>query len=257
LILIGLAISLNLIALLVAPLFAWFIVRNGHNLYFAMWGFVWRTFLVLSIVFLIYLPFWRGASTFLAITAAIDIQHFVYSPVGLLIGPTRWLYGLIAQWSHFPAVMQPATAADVTLRASSIFIFALIYLHLFGKVRLAPTTIAGMGYNSDAEREMKYPGFDVLLNSWNSAVFWYLVLVLGSFWPSYILWVLWITVMRPIDRYTITILLLSGTALLTYLLQFFSGSPVAMYQPVIIFGVPFVYLVASRKRHAERNTLSL
>jgi len=71
---------------------------------------------------------------------------------------------------------------------------------------------------------MLIPGFDVLLECWTIAVFWYLVLVLGWFWPWYALWVIWIVVIRSIDRRTIAILIFSATALLLYPLQIITDS---------------------------------
>src|SRR5205807_3772618 len=112
----GLAISTNLIALLIVPLYAWFIVRTERSLPRAIWSFCWRTLLLLAFVSMIYLPFWRGASTFFSITSAIDMQHFVQSPLGTLTGPTRALFTLVAQFEHYPPIMQPTVAADVTLR---------------------------------------------------------------------------------------------------------------------------------------------
>ena len=250
----GLAMSMNLIVLLIAPLFTWYLVRSERNVPRALWGFSWRILLGQGLVIPIYLQFWRGPSTFFAITSAIDMQYYVHSPLGLLVGPSHWLFGLIAQWSQFPSIMQPTTAADMTLRASAIFIFALIYLDLFGKVRRATTTLAGMRYAPGADQEMSLPGFDVLLDSWSSVVFWYLVLVVGWFWPWYVLWVLWIVVLRRVDARTITLLLLSGTALLIYPLRNFAESPVAMYQSLLVFGIPLVYLLIKMKRQAERNT---
>ncbi len=226
----GLAMSMNLIVLLIAPLFTWYLVRTERNMPRALWGFCWRTLLCQGLVIPIYLQFWRGASTFFAVTSAIDMQYYVHSPLGLLAGPSQWLFGLIAQWSQFPPVMRPTTAADVTLRASAIFIFALIYLDLFGKVRRATTTLAGMRYA---------PGG-------------YLVLVVGWFWPWYVLWALWIVVLRRVDVRTIALLLLSVTALLIYPLRNFAESPVAMYQSLLIFGIPLVYLLVNMKRQTER-----
>ncbi len=213
----GLAMSMNLIVLLIAPLFTWYLVRTERNVPRALWGFCWRILLGQGLVIPIYLQFWRGAS-------------------------------------QFPPIMQPTTAADMTLRASAIFIFALIYLDLFGKVRRATITLAGMRYAPGADQEMSLPGFDVLLDSWSSVVFWYLVLVVGWFWPWYVLWALWIVVLRRIDARTITLLLLSGTALLIYPLRNFAESPVAMYQSLLVFGIPLVYLLIKMKRQAERNT---
>ncbi len=250
----GLAMSMNLIVLLIAPLFTWYLVRTERSVPRALWGFCWRILLGQGLVIPIYLQFWRGPSTFFAITSAIDMQYYVHSPLGLLVGPSHWLFGLVAQWSQFPPIMQPTTAADMTLRASAIFIFALIYLNLFGKVRRATTTLAGMRYAPGADQEMSLPGFDVLLDSWCSAVFWYLVLVVGWFWPWYVLWALWIVVLRRVDARTITLLLLSGTALLIYPLRNFAESPVAMYQSLLVFGIPLVYLLIKMKRQTERNT---
>lgn len=241
LILLGVAISLNLVVLLIAPLFTWFMIRTERNTNRAFRSFCWRTILGLGLVILLFLPLWRGPTTFFSITSAIDLTNFSHSFVGLLEGPMEWIFGLVAQWSHFPPVMQPTTAADGALRASTIFIFVLIYFRLFGKVRAAPTLPA-------ADREMLLPGFDVLLGCWSVAVFWYLVLVLGWFWPWYALWVFWIAVLRPLDTRTMALLLLSAMALLLYPLQGITGSVSALYQPVLVFGIPLVYMYLSRKK---------
>src|SRR5205823_4471465 len=109
-------------------------------------------------------------------------------------------------------------------------------------------TVAGMLYAPNADEEMTLPGFDVLLKSWSSAIFWYLVLVLGQFWPWYVLWALWIVALRRLDVRTRTVLLLSGTVLLTYPFLNFAGLPIAMYQSTFIFGIPLVYLFWNRKK---------
>src|SRR6266702_8698625 len=242
----GLAISMNLVVLLFAPLFTWFIVRAERNGYRAFWGFCWRTLVGLGLVIPLFLPLWRGPSTFFSITSAVDLTNFSHSLVGLIEGPLEWIFGLVDQWSHFPTVMQPMTAADSALRASTLFIFALIYFRLFGKVRVAPML-------NSADSETLVPGFDVLLDCWSIAVFWYLVLVLGWFWPWYALWILWIVVLRPLQSRTIAILLLSGTALLFYPFQSITGSVAALYQPLLVFGIPLVYMFVSRKKRKART----
>ncbi|HLX40486.1 MAG TPA: hypothetical protein VKR42_08135 [Ktedonobacteraceae bacterium] len=249
----GLAISMNFIALLIAPLFFWFLVRSEQNVTRSMWGFCWRMCVTLLIAALVSLPLWRGESTFFALTSAVDVSHFEHSPVGLLTQPMRWFFSLVARSSNFPAVMQPTTAADTTLRASTIFIFALIFFHFFGKVRGATTTIGGMRYGPDADQHMNLPGFDVLLDSWCGAVFWYLVLLSGWFWPWYVLWALWIVALRRFDARTIPILLLSCTALLSYPLQVFAGTPVIEFQPLLVFGIPLISIILNRMWWKERN----
>jgi hypothetical protein len=180
----GLAISTNLITLLLVPLFLWFTVRTERRLPYALWGFCWRALLTLTPAVLVWLPFWRGASTFFAVTSAIDMEHFAHSPVGTLAGPIRTLFQFVANWLHLPSFLNPTTSADITLRASATFIFALIYMDLFGQVRHAPRTVAGMRYYLGADVQMRLPGFDLLLSSWGITLFWYLVLVSGWFWPG-------------------------------------------------------------------------
>jgi hypothetical protein len=249
--LLGLATSMNLIVLLIAPLFTWFIVRTEQHVGLALWGFCWRILAGQGLIIPIYLSFWRGPSTFFAITSVVDMAHFAHSPVGLLMGPVRWIFGLVDVWLHFPPVMQPTTAADVTLRASSLFIFALIYLRLFGLVRHAATTPRSMRHGVSLDPEMILPGFDVLLVCWSIALFWYLVLVMGWFWPWYVLWALWLVGLRPIDTRTMVLLLLASTSLLLYPLLSLSTPAVAPYQPLLVFGIPLVYLLVNRKKQAS------
>jgi hypothetical protein len=241
-VLLGLAISVNFIALLFAPLFIWFSVHRvpglGQNLVHAIWGLCWRAIVALTIVLILYLPFWHGTSTFLAITSSIDMQHFVHSPLGVLAMPVRWLFGLLVQGMNLPTTissyyLQPNSAAGTAVSASAMFIFALIYFYLLGKVR----------------------SFDTLLTSLCLVTLGYLVFISGQFWPWYVLWTLWIVALRRFDALTVSVLLLSCTALLTYPLLFVDNFPIASYQPLLIFGIPLIYLITHVKRSNERKTL--
>ncbi len=253
----GLALSMNSIVALFVPLLLWFDVRSEHVIGRAIGGFCWRTVLVLLPALAIWLPFWRGASTFFALTSAIDMQHFIHSPIGTLVGPTRAFFRLIAYVLRFPPTWNPISSADVALRGSATFIFVLIYGNVFGRVRHAPTTLAGIHSSSDVETDSTRAGFDVLLYAWNVAVFAYLMLVSGWFWPWYLLWVLWIAVLRRFDAFTSTMLILSGTVLFFYLFIGLLKAPVALYQSTLIFGLPLVYLVGvkGRQRQKERTAI--
>lgn len=254
LIVFGLAVSVNLIALLLAPLYLWFVVRSQRLISRALLAFSWR-FLVLLIPFIaIMLPYWRGSSTFFAITSAIDMEHFVHSPAGLLALGMRWFFQAVALWWNFPSFLQPITAADMTLRSSATFIFILIYLHTFSLVRSAPLSLA----NPQSDPDERVPGFDALLRAWAWAIFWYLILVSGWFWPWYVLWMFWTIVFRRLDTFSITILLLSGTALFIYPFVGFSRAPLATYQTALIFGIPLVYLIVAhlKQRSVERISSS-
>jgi hypothetical protein len=237
-ILLGLAISVNFIGLLLAPLFIWFSVRSKKSIFHAVMGFCWRALVALTVMFILYLPFWHGSPTFLAITSSIDMQHFVHSPLGVLVMPVRWLYSILVQVLNLPTTissyyLQPTAAADMTVRASAMFIFALIYFYLLGRVR----------------------SIDALLTSLCLATLGYVVLLSGQFWPWYVLWVLWIVALRRFDTLTVSVLLLSCTALLIYPLLYIDNLPIASYQPLLIFGIPLVYLIANMKKSNERKTL--
>ncbi|HEX6108364.1 MAG TPA: hypothetical protein VFZ02_03040 [Ktedonobacteraceae bacterium] len=262
----GFAISINFIALLLFPLYIWSSARRepqqgskgqqpfggawgvptnllssgvgrGNQVLF-VWGLCWRAIVALTIVFTLYLPFWHGSATFLAITSSFDMQQFIHSPLGVLVIPVRWLFSFLVQILNVPTTissyyLQPIIAANMTVLASAMFIFALIYFYLFGKVR----------------------SIETLLTSLCLATLGFIVLISVQFWPWYVLWALWIVALRRFDALTVSVLLLSCTALLTYPLLYVDNLPIATYQPLLIFGIPLLYLITQVKRSDERKTL--
>ena len=207
----GLAISLNFVGLIFAPLFTWFSMRNERDNVRVVWGCCWRALVTLITLLIVYLPFWHGGSTFVAISTSIDMQHFVHSLLAMVAVPLDWLYSQVAQGANFPAnYMQPSSAANTMLVASGLFIFALIYLYLLGKVRRAPVTIAD-GHSTGGDASIPAlprtspaptrdgPGIDVLFTCMSAAILGYVVFVAGVFWPWYILWALWIVALRRFD----------------------------------------------------------
>jgi hypothetical protein len=83
----------------------------------------------------------------------------------------------------------------------------------------------------------------------------FLILLSGQIWPWYILLTLWIIALRRFDALTISVLLLSCTALLTYPLLYVDNLPFEIYQPLLIIGIPLIYLITQLKRNNERMTL--
>ena len=213
------------------------VVGRGNQALF-VWGFCWRAIVALTIVFTLYLPFWHGSATFLAITSSFDMQQFIHSPLGVLVIPVRWLYSFLVQILNVPTTissypLQPIIAANMTVLASAMFIFALIYFNLLSKVR----------------------SIETLLTSLCLATLGFIVLISVQFWPWYVLWALWIVALRRFDALTVSVLLLSCTALLTYPLLYVDNLPIATYQPLLIFGIPLIYLITQVKRSDERKTL--
>ena len=252
----SLAIAINFIALLVVVMYIWFIVRRYSGIASVAWNAGWRILLVLGIIALIYIPYWHGATTYLAITSSMILQPEMYSFVNMLAFPLRQLYSFTVTSSNLSSsYTDPIAAANATVLSTTVFIFALTCFYLLGKVRKAPKTTTGMKYVSNADAEMKLPGFDVLLTSSCIGLVGYMILVSGVFWPSFVLWALWIAALRQVDALSISILLFSYTALFIYPLMDFANETVAVYSPLLIFGIPFVYLLVRRKRGTERKRL--
>lgn len=240
--LLGLAMGVNLIGILFMPLLIWFSIRRERRIEQAIWSFTWRAILALAVLFTVYLPFWHGSSTYLAIISSIDLQHFVHSPLGVLVKAMRWLFrhflGGLNISPSYTTFIQPLDSANATVLSSTIFIFALIYFYMLGKVRKSPITVPTMHSSATS-------GFDELFTSLSVVILGYMVLVLGAFWPWYVLWALWVIALRRFDVLTGSVLLLSCTALLTYPLLYLDKLPIASYQPLLIFGIPLVYLIAN------------
>jgi hypothetical protein len=252
----GLAISANLIALLLVPLLICFDLRYKHGVGKISWSVGWRTLLILLPALLVSLPFWRGATTFFAVTSAVDMQHFVYSPISLLTAPLHVFFTLAAFLLRFPLFEQPAEAADVTLRASATFIFVLIYIHLFSRVRHAPITLIAAGKRPDTDPDTIIAGLDTLLGSWGMAIFWYMLLVSGWFWPWYLLWMLWVIILQRLGIFTTAMLILSGTALFIYPFSGFSTGPMTTNQAALIFGIPLAYIIVAWARRKQRERIT-
>ena len=239
----GLAISINLMVLLITPLLLWFMVRNERYITRAILSFSWRALFVLAIVCIAYIPVWQGGATFLAITSSIDLQNFMYSLLALLVMPLRALYTQLTGGINLPSsLLQPLSAADTTILASTLFIFALLYFQALGRVR-SPWGGWGEPYN-------------VLFTCWTIVIIGFVALASTLFWPWYIIWVVWIVALRRFDALTIAVLLLSCTALLYYPFLRLDTTPAGIYVPLGIFGVPFVYLIAQRYLPLRRTSRS-
>lgn len=243
----GLALSANWVTLLITPLVLWF-MQSDRRISRTFLMVSWQLLVVLlpEIVFLSL--FWRGPETLFAITSSIDMAHFVHAPISLLTPPIHFLFRWAADsfLSSVPGVAPANIAADLTVRASATLVFILIYTHLFNRVRSA-------ALRKGDEQEQRV---GTLVDCCGIAIFWYLILVSGWFWPWYILWFLWLIVLRRIDTFTFTILLLSGTALLIYTFVGGTGEPLVTYQAAAIFGIPLLYLLVVRSsgERAERKS---
>jgi len=261
----GCAMSMNGIALLFAPMMIYFSVLGATkqaanetsipdggqgipiHLTFkslrvkylqVVWGCVWMTLVAVVTAIVLYFLLWQRNSTFTSIFSPFDMRYFIHSPLSILVIPVQllnsFLFRILYPPAAFPAnYLQAIPTANMAVQASAIFIFVLIYLYLFRRVRSA----------------------DSLLTSLCLVTLGFMILLAGQFWPWYILWALWIIALRRFDALTISVLLLSCTALLTYPLLYVDNVPIATYQPLLIFGIPLIYLITRLIRSNERMNL--
>ena len=261
----GCAMSMNGIALLFAPMMIYFSVLRATkqaanetpipdgeqrttlpltsrsekgNYRHVVWECIWKTLVAVITASVLYFLLWQRISTFTSIFSPFDMQYLLHSPLSILVIPVQlfnsFLFRILYPPAAFPAnYLQAIPTANMAVQASAIFIFVLIYLYLFRRVRSADSLLTSLC--------LVMPGF--------------LILLAGQFWPWYILWVLWIIALRRFDTLTISVLLLSCTALLTYPLLYVDNVPIATYQPLLIFGIPLIYLITRLIRSNERMNL--
>ena len=212
-------------------------IREGNYVQLLL-RFAWRAIVALATMFVLYLLFWHRGLTYLSIISSFDMQYFIHSPLSILVIPVHWLNSFLFQTFHLSTGfssdnLQAIPAANMAVQASAMFIFALMYIYLLGKVR----------------------SIDTLFTCLCLTTVGFLILLSVQFWPWYILWTLWNIALRRFDALTISVLLLSCTALLNYPLLYVDNLPFTIYQPLLIFGIPLIYLITRLKSSNERMTL--
>ncbi len=265
-ILLGCASGLYLITLLLAPLLIYFctmrilrlhtgVISDSHkdkemtsspttpkswrnNSPRLLWEFVWRTFIFSLTATILYSIFWPRGSFYDAITSSFNMQFLMHSPLSLMVLPVQWLNSIIFHVlypSNTPAshYLQAVPAANMAVQASGIFIFVLLYIYLFGKVRSLESLFASLCL----------------------AILGFLIFLAVQFWPWYIIWMLWIVALRRFDALSAGIVLFSCTALFTYLLLYVDNRTISIYQPLLIFGIPLIYMMTRFARSHERMIL--
>ena len=258
----GCAMSMNGIALLFAPMMIYFSMlrttkqtanetqipggeqgtpiplsfRSLRGKYLqVIWECIWKTLVAVITASVLYFLLWQRISTFTSIFSPFDMQYLIHSPLSILVIPVQLLNSFLFRILYPPATfptnyLQAIPIANMAVQASAIFIFVLLYLYLFRRVR----------------------SVDSLLTSLCLVMLGFLILLAGQFWPWYIVWALWIIALRRFDTLTISVLLLSCTALLTYPLLYVNNVPIVIYQPLLIFGIPLIYLITRLIRSNER-----
>jgi len=217
----GLSIAIKYVLLALLPFYlfwqAWRLWQHGERRITALGlALGWRLGLALGVVALTTLPYWAGAATLGAILYSPPAQQLDNS----LLDTVSWPLRALAQALGMPA----ATAAKLTqtaLKALALLVFLGLWL---AQLRRA-TSLIGM------------------IASWAWALFWYVVVASGWFWPWYVTWVVALAALLAPGELVTAALLLAGGALTLYAFLPLYATPVYGFRSLLAFGPALGYLL--------------
>jgi hypothetical protein len=244
LILLGLTSSLSFLALMLIPLYAWFLVQSEATSGHTFWEFCWRLGLGIACFLIPLLPLWRGGSTFLAYTSLLDLQHGLNTPLSTISAPVLFIFENFVRLFHLPPTMDPTSSAELLVKMTALLLFGLVYSAQFSHLR----RLTGLQATSN--------GLPLLLKSWQNSMFWALLCIVTPFWPWYTIPVLGLVCLLNYNRSTIALLLLSCSLLFTYPLQRVVPPAQSFYIPALTFGIPLIYILITKSRLIGKDSPS-
>jgi hypothetical protein len=230
----GASIAVKYVFIILLPLWLWHVAMQlraapqetpAHLWQRRVMAMAWRAGVALAVLIVLVIPFWSGPQTILSLVASPSAQQLDNSPMDMISWPLSWIAGSLG-------IADAHTATVGALKLIGVLVFAAIWL--WQLLRRAPHDV---------------------LTAWGWVLLGYLLFVSGWFWPWYVTWPLVVVALRPLDRLTIAILLLSGGVLTIYSFLPLMSSPVYGLRAVIAFGPMLGYL--AWRWWAERNGLPL
>ena len=224
LILWGLSIITKYILLVLVPLWLWSVMLAVAPLadepMLHLWGrrlgaAAWRMGIIGGTMLVVMVPFWHGTATFASLLDSPSAQQIGNSPMDMISWPLRSLVGAI---THLPP--------------SSVRVGVVTTLKVLGSLGFLAVWLWQLLRNAASDR----------YTAWAWVLLAYLVLASGWFWPWYATWPLIIAALRPLDRLTTTILLLTNGVLLLYGFLPLTASPLYGLRAICAFGPALGYL---------------
>ncbi len=217
----GLSIAIKYVLLALLPLYLFWQARRlwqrGERRLTALGlALGWRLGLALGVVALATLPYWAGAATLGAILYSPPAQQLDNS----LLDTVSWPLRALAQALGVPA----ATAGALTqtaLKALALLAFLGLWLAQLRRATSLTGTIA----------------------SWAWALFWYVTVASGWFWPWYVTWVVALAALLAPGELVVAALLLAGGALTLYAFLPLYTAPVYGFRSLFAFGPALGYLL--------------
>lgn len=230
LILWGLSIATKYVLLVLAPLWLWsvmlaiqpFVGETTAQIWVRrLLAAGWRAGVMLGTVLVLIIPFWHGTATLPALLDSPPAQQTGNSLIDMISWPLRSVVGALTHLNRSAA----KTLVLTTLKVLGVLAFAGIWL-----------------------RQLFRRSAGDLYTAWAWVLLAYLVLASGWFWPWYATWPLAIVALRPLDRLTTAIILLSNGVLLIYGFLPLTASPLYGLRAVLAFGPALGYLAWDWRR---------
>lgn len=217
----GLSISIKYVLLALLPLYLFWQARRlwerGERRLAALGLAIgWRLGLALGVVALTALPYWAGPATLAAILYSPPAQQLDNS----LLDTVSWPLRALAQALGMPAALA-GTLTQQALKALALLVFLALWLAQFRRARSLTGTIA----------------------SWAWALFWYVVVASGWFWPWYVTWVVALAALLAPGELVVATLLLAGGALTLYAFLPLYAAPIYGFRSLLAFGPALGYLL--------------
>lgn len=215
----GLSISTKYVLLVLLPLYLILVVRRlgeREAVQRVIWGIAWRVGAVFGVLGLTALPYWDGASTFSSILYSPPAQQLDNSPLEALSYPLRALAEALGVGHS-----QAGKLVDNGLKVAALIVFLLVWLWLLATVR----------------------DMESMLRGWAWALFAYVVIASGWFWPWYVTWVVVFVALLPWSELTVATLLLAGGVFVLYGFQPLYAAPVYGLRAYLAFGPAVGYLI--------------
>lgn len=217
----GLSIAIKYVLLALLPLYLFWQARrlwqSGERRITALGlALGWRLGLALGVVALAALPYWAGAATLGAILYSPPAQQLDNS----LLDTVSWPLRALAQALGVPAATAGALTQAV-LKALALLAFLGLWL---AQLRRA-TSLAGT------------------IASWAWALFWYVTVASGWFWPWYVTWVVALAALLAPGELVVAAVLLAGGALTLYAFLPLYAAPAYGFRSLLAFGPALGYLL--------------
>lgn len=217
----GLSIATKYVLLALLPLYLALVWWRGYYARGEEWrrlalALLWRVGVVLGVVVVTALPFWAGPRTLGAILYSPPAQQLDNS----LLEAVSWPLRALVEAVGISPRARAAALVENGLKLLGLVGFGVVWVAQFQRARSPGGMLVG----------------------WAWALFGYVVIASGWFWPWYVTWVVVFVALVPWGMLSVATLLLAGGVLTLYAFLPLYAAPVYGFRALLAFGPALLYL---------------